>query len=94
MFFSKPTSVSTESLVAIESFLESSVPFYDYTVSHTRLLEGCRELLSMAFPDWDLNAIVFEQCKDGITNKCKIANDEHLPSQVNLLSDEVHECGR
>lgn len=74
MFSSSPTSVSTESLVAIESFLESSVPYYDYSVSHARLLECCRELLGMAFPDWDLNAVVFEQCKDGITNKCKSGN--------------------
>lgn len=73
MLPSEPTSMSTESLVAIESFLESSVPFYDYAVSHAHLLEGCRELLGRAFPDWALDAVVFEQCKDGITNKRTVA---------------------
>lgn len=49
------------------------VKYLDYVVSHEHLIESCAELLTLVFPSWNISHDVeFVQCKDGITNKCKV----------------------
>jgi hypothetical protein len=66
---SPPLHHKTDSLVSVEQYIESDVPFYDYTVAHKTLMASCQEILAMVFSTWNMEDVDYEQCKDGITNK-------------------------
>lgn len=82
---------STDSLNSTRLYVEESVPFYNHTVSHLDLLDSCKKLLHMVFPDWPIEeGVEFVQCKDGITNKRTIRSPRIF---LILQSDEMYQWG-
>lgn len=47
-------------------------PYFDIEVAKDALFEGAFQVVSCIFPNWKHHDLEFLQCKDGITNQCKL----------------------
>lgn len=67
-----PSRSELDEAKALDQLIETT-PFVDVEVSSGQLFDGAYQVVSAIFPSWQKENVKFTQCKDGITNQCKMS---------------------